>query len=119
MTIEANEIAARGLTKHYGRARAVDDLSFTVRTGQVTGFLGPNGAGKSTTMRMILGLDRPTSGVVTVGGTPFTAIHRPLHRLVRYWRYARSTVDAAPITTSSAWHRATASQLAESPTSST
>src|SRR5664279_4216819 len=74
-----NEIAARGLTKHYGRARAVDDLSFTVRPGRVTGFLGPNGAGKSTTMRMILGLDRPTGGSVTVDGRSFASIHRPLH----------------------------------------
>src|SRR5664279_6343131 len=77
-----NEIAARGLTKHYGRARAVDDLSFTVRPGRVTGFLGPNGAGKSTTMRMILGLDRPTGGSVTVDGRSFASIHRPLHTVV-------------------------------------
>jgi ABC-2 type transport system ATP-binding protein len=61
-------IEASGLTKRYGDKLAVDDLSFTVRPGQVTGFLGPNGAGKSTTMRMILGLDRPTSGTVTVSG---------------------------------------------------
>ncbi len=75
------EIAARGLSKHYGRARAVDNLSFTVRPGKVTGFLGPNGAGKSTTMRMILGLDRPSAGSVTVAGLPFGAIRRPLHQL--------------------------------------
>ena len=55
-------IEARGLTKRYGAKLAVDDLSFTVRPGVVTGFLGPNGAGKSTTMRMILGLDAPTRG---------------------------------------------------------
>jgi len=59
-------IEAKGLTKHYGATVAVDDLSFTVPPGQVTGFLGPNGSGKSTTMRMILGLDAPTSGSVTV-----------------------------------------------------
>ena len=64
-------IEARGLTKRYGDKLAVDDLSFTVRPGRVTGFLGPNGAGKTTTMRMILGLDRPTAGSVTVNGKPF------------------------------------------------
>jgi len=71
-------IEARGLTKRYGSATAVDDLSFTVPPGQVTGFLGPNGAGKSTTMRLILGLDAPDAGSVTVGGRPYSAIRRPL-----------------------------------------
>ena len=60
-------IEARSLSKTFGREPAVDDLSFTVQPGQVTGFLGPNGAGKSTTMRMILGLDRPTAGLVVDG----------------------------------------------------
>ncbi|KUH36161.1 MULTISPECIES: ABC transporter ATP-binding protein [Streptomyces] len=64
-------IEAVRLTKRYGAKTAVDDLSFQVRPGVVTGFLGPNGSGKSTTMRMILGLDRPTSGRVTIGGHPF------------------------------------------------
>ncbi|WP_329460113.1 ABC transporter ATP-binding protein [Streptomyces sp. NBC_01497] len=64
-------IEAVHLTKRFGAKTAVDDLSFQVRPGHVTGFLGPNGSGKSTTMRMIVGLDRPTSGVVTVGGQPF------------------------------------------------
>jgi ABC-2 type transport system ATP-binding protein len=64
-------IEARGLSKRYGDKVAVDDLTFTVRPGRVTGFLGPNGAGKTTTMRMILGLDRPTAGSVSVGGKPF------------------------------------------------
>ena len=64
-------IEARGLSKRYGDKVAVDDLTFTVRPGRVTGFLGPNGAGKTTTMRMILGLDRPTAGSVTVNGKPF------------------------------------------------
>ncbi|URM89574.1 ABC transporter ATP-binding protein [Streptomyces sp. MRC013] len=64
-------IEAVRLTKRYGAKTAVDDLSFQVRPGVVTGFLGPNGSGKSTTMRMILGLDRPTSGQVTIGGHPF------------------------------------------------
>ncbi len=71
-------IEATGLSKRYGATVAVDDLSFTVPPGQVTGFLGPNGAGKSTTMRMILGLDAPTSGSVTVNGRPYTEYRRPL-----------------------------------------
>ncbi|MEU5161723.1 ABC transporter ATP-binding protein [Streptomyces sp. NPDC020875] len=66
-------IEAVGLTKRYGTTTAVENLTFQVRPGAVTGFLGPNGAGKSTTMRMILGLDNPTSGTVTVGGRPFRA----------------------------------------------
>jgi len=71
-------IEAIGLTKRYGRLVAVDDLSFTVQAGRVTGFLGPNGAGKSTTMRMILGLDRPTAGRVLIDGKPYAELHRPL-----------------------------------------
>ena len=64
-------IEAVGLTKRYGDKIAVDHLSFTVPPGVVTGFLGPNGAGKSTTMRMLLGLDRPTSGTATINGRPY------------------------------------------------
>ncbi len=71
-------IEASGLTKRYGDTLAVDSLSFTVQPGAVTGFLGPNGAGKSTTMRLILGLDAPTSGSVTVNGRPYAAYGRPL-----------------------------------------
>ena len=71
-------IEARGLTKKYGAKTAVDGVTFTVQPGQVTGFLGPNGAGKSTTMRMIVGLDRPTAGTVTVNGKPYAAHRRPL-----------------------------------------
>jgi ABC-2 type transport system ATP-binding protein len=71
-------IEAEGLTKRYGATLAVDGLSFTVPPGQVTGFLGPNGAGKSTTMRMILGLDAPEAGKVTVNGRPYAAFRRPL-----------------------------------------
>jgi ABC-2 type transport system ATP-binding protein len=74
-------IEARGLTKRYGSTLAVDDLSFTVRPGVVTGFLGPNGAGKSTTMRMALGLDVPTSGSVTVNGTPYAQHRWPLREV--------------------------------------
>ncbi|CAO0831318.1 ABC transporter ATP-binding protein OS=Streptomyces microflavus OX=1919 GN=Smic_57500 PE=4 SV=1 [Streptomyces microflavus] len=67
-------IEAVGLTKRYGAKTAVDDLSFQVRPGAVTGFLGPNGSGKSTTMRMYLGLDRPTAGRVTIGGYPYRSL---------------------------------------------
>jgi len=71
-------IEARGLTKVYGEKTAVAGVNFTVEAGRVTGFLGPNGAGKSTTMRMIMGLDRPTSGTVSVNGVPFDRHHAPL-----------------------------------------
>jgi len=71
-------IEARGLTKRYGDKVAVDDLTFTVQPGIVTGFLGPNGAGKSTTMRLILGLDAPSAGTVTVNGKPYVEHAAPL-----------------------------------------
>ena len=71
-------IEATNLTKTYGAKTAVDDISFSVLPGMVTGFLGPNGAGKSTTMRMIVGLDKPTAGTVTVNGKPYAAHRRPL-----------------------------------------
>ena len=74
-------IEIRALTKRYGPTTAVSDLTFNVRPGTVTGFLGPNGAGKSTTMRMILGLDEPTSGSVTVNGRPPRAHAAPLREL--------------------------------------
>jgi ABC-2 type transport system ATP-binding protein len=74
-------IEVQHLTKHYGDKTAVDDLSFIVRPGIVTGFLGPNGAGKSTTMRLILGLDRPTSGTVTVNGRRYAEHPAPLHEV--------------------------------------
>ncbi len=74
-------IEARGLTKRYGGKVAVDELTFTVRPGVVTGFLGPNGAGKSTTMRLILGLDSPTSGSVTVNGKPYQRHAAPLREV--------------------------------------
>ncbi|MFZ3569548.1 ABC transporter ATP-binding protein [Streptomyces sp. BH097] len=73
MTIEA-----RGLCKRYGATMAVDDLSFTVEAGRVTGFVGPNGAGKSTTLRMMLGLDRPDSGAALIGGQDYTRLADPL-----------------------------------------
>jgi ABC-2 type transport system ATP-binding protein len=71
-------IAIRNLTKRFGDTIAVDDVTFDVLPGQVTGFLGPNGSGKSTTMRMIMGLDWPTSGSVTVNGRPYEQHRRPL-----------------------------------------
>ncbi|WP_343240868.1 MULTISPECIES: ABC transporter ATP-binding protein [unclassified Streptomyces] len=74
--IEVNE-----LTKRYGGKTAVDQLSFTVRPGQVTGFLGPNGAGKTTTLRIILGLDAPTGGTATVSGVPFRSHSRELRHV--------------------------------------
>ena len=74
-------IEARGLTKRFGDKLAVDRLSFTVEPGRVTGFLGPNGAGKSTTMRLILGLDRPTAGRVTVDGKPFRQLAHPMREV--------------------------------------
>nr|WSW70547.1 ATP-binding cassette domain-containing protein [Streptomyces sp. NBC_00995] len=75
-SIDCNE-----LTKDYGATRAVDRLTFSVRPGRVTGFLGPNGAGKSTTMRLVLGLDRPTGGTATIGGRAYTALENPLRRV--------------------------------------
>ena len=71
-------IEVSGLTKRYGDALAVDDLSFRVEAGRVTGFVGPNGAGKSSTMRLILGLDSPDSGAALVNGRPYRKTHRPL-----------------------------------------
>ncbi|TDC74264.1 ATP-binding cassette domain-containing protein [Streptomyces hainanensis] len=74
-------IEARELTKRYGDRTVVDRLSFSVRPGEVTGFLGPNGAGKSTTMRMIIGLDAPTGGSVTVAGRSYARHAAPLHEV--------------------------------------
>ncbi|MDQ1545410.1 MAG: type transport system ATP-binding protein [Actinomycetota bacterium] len=74
-------IEAIGLTKRYGQKTAVDGINFQVQPGRVTGFLGPNGAGKSTTMRMIVGLDRPTSGTVTLNGKQYADLKAPLHEV--------------------------------------
>ncbi len=100
-------IEARGLTKRYGDRLAVDDLTFTVRPGQVTGFLGPNGAGKSTTMRMVLGLDAPTKGSVTIGGKSYADLAAPLRevgalleaRAIHTGRSARNHLLALAATT--------------------
>src|SRR6478609_3443536 len=74
-------IEVSGLTKRYGDNVAVDDLTFEVRAGTVTGFLGPNGSGKSTTMRLLLGLDRPTAGVALVNGKRYVDLPAPLHEV--------------------------------------
>jgi ABC-2 type transport system ATP-binding protein len=72
------QLVASNLTKVYPKVRAVDDLSFTVRPGRVTGFLGPNGSGKTTTLRMMLNLVTPTAGTATVSGTRYSELSRPL-----------------------------------------
>jgi ABC-2 type transport system ATP-binding protein len=74
-------IEARGLVKRYGSTAAVNDLSFTIRPGLVTGFLGPNGAGKTTTIRLILGLDKPSAGTVTVNGKPYAQLPDPMRQV--------------------------------------
>ena len=74
-------IEVQNLTKRYGESVAVDDLSFTVAPGRVTGFLGPNGSGKSTTMRAIVGLDRPTAGTVRVNGRRYASYPAPLQEV--------------------------------------
>jgi len=74
-------IEVSDLSKRYGDKTAVDHLSFTVQPGRITGFLGPNGAGKSTTMRLIVGLDRPTTGSATIDGRPYADLHEPLKKV--------------------------------------
>jgi len=78
---EPDEIVVEHLTKQYKRLRAVDDLSFRVRPGRVTGFLGPNGAGKTTTLRMLLGLVTPTAGTATIGGRRYVELHDPIRQV--------------------------------------
>ena len=73
-----DDIVVDHLTKQYKKLRAVDDLSFSVRSGRVTGFLGPNGAGKTTTLRMLLGLVTPTAGTATLGGRKYTDLSDPI-----------------------------------------
>src|SRR4051812_9317974 len=75
---EGARIEVRDLTKRFGGFTAVDDLSFTVEPGRITGFLGPNGAGKTTTLRMLLGLISPTSGSATIGGRVYRDIDSPM-----------------------------------------
>ena len=80
MTYAGPSLAFEGIGKSFGPVRAVDDLTFAVRPGAVTGFLGPNGAGKTTTLRMLLGLTRPTSGRALVGDRPYGEHPRPTRR---------------------------------------
>lgn len=107
-------IEAKGLTKVYGEKTAVGGVNFTVQAGRVTGFLGPNGAGKSTTMRMIMGLDAPTSGSVTVNGEPFAQHKAPLREIGALLDAKPSTRAALPTTTFLPWRRRTASPRAGS-----
>src|SRR5499427_3847765 len=74
-------VEVRGLTKTFGRVAAVRDMSFTAPAGQVTGFLGPNGSGKTTTLRMVLGLIRPTAGQALIGGVPYRRLAQPRRRV--------------------------------------
>ncbi|MFY1690087.1 ABC transporter ATP-binding protein [Plantactinospora sp. WMMB782] len=80
-TAGSGQIVVSGLTKVYRNVRAVDDLSFTVEPGRVTGFLGPNGAGKTTTLRMLLNLVTPTAGSATIGGTRYADLPQPLRHV--------------------------------------
>ncbi len=77
-TTTAPPLDVSHLTKRFGSHCAVDDVSFTVQPGRVTGFLGPNGAGKSTTLRLLLGLDRPSAGTATIGGRPYSTLQQPM-----------------------------------------
>jgi ABC-type glutathione transport system ATPase component len=96
-------IEVRHLTKRYGPVLAVDDLSFTVAAGQVTGFLGPNGSGKSTTMRMIVGLDAATSGQVTVAGRSYGQLRFPLREVGALLDAGACTRAGPPATTWPGW----------------
>ena len=89
----------RSLTKRYGDTVAVQDLSFAVPHGSVTGFLGPNGAGKTTTMRVLLGLAAPTQGETFVLGSPYVALERPLERVGASLELPASTPAGRPATT--------------------
>ena len=103
-------ITLRGLTKRFGATVAVDALTVDIAPGRVTGFLGPNGAGKSTTMRMILGLDRPTAGQALVGGRAYRELRRPLHEVGALLDARAVHPAAAPRGhTCSPWPAATAS----------
>ncbi len=78
---EDGVIEVNGLSKHFGAVRAVEDLTFRVEPGRVTGFLGPNGAGKTTTLRLLLGLATPNAGTATIGGRPYAARPQPAHHV--------------------------------------
>ena len=109
----AGSIEVERLSKHFGRVVAVDDLSFEVRPGRVTGFLGPNGAGKTTTMRIVLGLQAPTSGRTALGGRSYKSITRPLHEVGALLDADAGLLDVALGCTSCRSRRATASPCGE------
>ncbi|BCB81732.1 hypothetical protein Pflav_081420 [Phytohabitans flavus] len=94
------QIVVSGLTKQYKNVRAVDNLSFTVEPGRVTGFLGPNGAGKTTTLRMLLNLVTATAGTATIGGQRYVDLKDPCARSARSWRRPARTRGAQASTTS-------------------
>jgi ABC-2 type transport system ATP-binding protein len=96
-------ITVTGLTKHYGDRTAVDDLTFTVAAGRVTGFVGPNGAGKSTTMRMMVGLTRPDRGEVRYDGVRYTDLRHPARLVGTVLDPAACTPATPPATTSGPW----------------
>src|SRR6202011_683485 len=98
-------IEVRNLSKRYGDKLAVDGLDFKVRPGVVTGFLGPNGSGKSTTMRMALGLDRPTAGTVTIDGNQYHDLQWPLREVGALLEAKAIHPGRSARTTSSAWPR--------------
>ena len=103
-------IEARNLTKEYGSKRAVDDLSFTVEPGVVTGFLGPNGSGKSTTMRLILGLDGPTAGDVSVNGAHYRDLAAPLQEVGALLEARSVHTGRSAYNISSLWRKRTESR---------
>ncbi len=84
------DVTIQGVSKRFGKTVALDDISFTVRAGEVTGFVGPNGAGKSTTLRVILGLDRPDAGTALIGGVRYQDLRNPL-------RHVGSLLDASAL----------------------
>ena len=104
-TTQPTPISVHGLTKQFGRIRAVEELTFGVRPGQITGFLGPNGAGKTTTLRMLLGLVRPTAGVALIGGQPTGRCRTRAAPSGRCWRRPAPTRVVAPGITCGSWRR--------------
>ena len=112
-------ITAHSLTKRYGAATAVDNLTFEVPPGVVTGFLGPNGSGKSTTMRMIMGLDVPDSGSALIGGQPYAELAWPLREVGALLDAKAFHPAAPPATTCGGWPSPTTSPSAGSTRSST
>ena len=105
------------LTKRYGRTTAVDGLTLRVAPGRVTGFVGPNGSGKSTTMRMVLGLQRPTRGHALVGGRPYRTLRHPLRQVGALLEAAAELRPTRPLQPPG-WPTATRSPAAVSTTSS-